>query len=212
MQTSESIGALAAALAKAQAEMKGAVKDSTNPHFRSKYADLSSIREAAVGPLAKHGIAVVQGVEAEGPVVRVSTTLVHESGEWMRSTLTMTSLQDTPQGIGSTITYGRKYGLASMTSVAPEDDDGNEASRPAPQREAPRPPPKPTVPPDAINRKSAVMDYMEKRYGLQSMRSMMAQILGKTFPVTEEIHVTLTELQKLENFIQGLEQEPGAAG
>ena len=138
MTQSPTIGAIAAALAKAQGQIKGAAKDSVNPHFKSRYADLASIVDACKAPLAAAGIAAVQGVEADGPVVKVTTTLIHSSGEWLASTLSMTSAQNTPQGIGSTITYGRRYGLASMVGVAPDDDDGEAASRPA--REDPPPP------------------------------------------------------------------------
>ena len=112
---STTIGNLAEALAKAQAEMDGAAKDSTNPHFRSKYADLSSIRDAC-RPLAKHGLAFLQPTRAEGAHVTVTTLLVHVSGEWISEDLTLTAGQNTPQAVGSAITYGRRYGLAAITS------------------------------------------------------------------------------------------------
>ncbi len=128
---SSSIGALAAALAKAQGEMAGAVKDKTNPHFKSAYADLASVWDACRAALSKHGLAVMQPVSAEGPTVTVTTILTHSSGEWLSGNLAMTAQQNTPQGIGSCITYARRYSLASMVGVAPEDDDGNAASQPA---------------------------------------------------------------------------------
>jgi hypothetical protein len=126
--TSPSIAALAAALAKAQGEMEAAAKANVNPHFKSKYADLASVWDACRGPLSKHGLAVLQPVSADGPRVTVTTMLVHSSGEWIREALTMTAAQNTPQGVGSTITYGRRYGLSSMVGIAPDDDDGNAAS------------------------------------------------------------------------------------
>lgn len=125
---SASIGALAAALAKAQGEMEGAAKGNTNPHFKSKYADLASVWDACRGPLSKHGLSVLQPVSADGAKVTVTTILAHSSGEWLEESLTMTAQQNTPQGVGSAITYGRRYGLASMVGIAPEDDDGNAAS------------------------------------------------------------------------------------
>lgn len=129
---SASIAALAAALSKAQGEMEGAAKGNTNPHFKSKYADLASVWEACRGPLSKHGLSVLQPVSADGARVTVTTILAHSSGEWLEESLTMTAQQNTPQGVGSAITYGRRYGLASMVGIAPEDDDGNAASgRPA---------------------------------------------------------------------------------
>jgi hypothetical protein len=128
MTKSDSIAALAAALAKAQAEMAGASKDKTNPHFKSAYADLASVWEACRTALTKNGLAVMQPVSADEAQVTVTTILTHNSGEFLSSDLTMTATQNTPQGIGSCITYARRYALASMVGVAPEDDDGNAAS------------------------------------------------------------------------------------
>lgn len=125
---SASIAALAAALAKAQGEMEGAAKGNINPHFKSKYADLASVWDACREPLSKHGLSILQPVKADGPQVTVTTILAHSSGEWIEESLTMTAQQNTPQGVGSAITYGRRYGLASMVGIAPEDDDGNAAS------------------------------------------------------------------------------------
>lgn len=130
MTRSDSITAIAAALAKAQSEIAGASKDKTNPHFKSAYADLASVWDACRVALTKNGLAVLQPVSAEGAAVTVMTLLTHSSGEWIAGELTMTAQQNTPQGIGSCITYARRYALASMVGVAPEDDDGNEASQP----------------------------------------------------------------------------------
>ena len=151
VRMSPTIGKLADALAKAQAEMEGAAKDAVNPHFRSKYADLASVRDAC-RPLAKHGIAHLQPTRADGPHVTVTTLLIHSSGEWIAEDLTLTAGQNTPQSVGSAITYGRRYGLAAMVGIAPEDDDG-EAAEPrnatpiiAPPPKAPAKPAKSGVP------------------------------------------------------------------
>lgn len=128
-QCSPSLGALAAALAKAQGEMEHAAKANTNPHFKSKYADLASVWEACRAPLSKNGLAILQPVKADGPNVTVTTLLAHSSGEWISESLTMTAQQNTPQGVGSAITYGRRYGLSAMVGIAPDDDDGNAASQ-----------------------------------------------------------------------------------
>lgn len=125
---SASIAALAGALSKAQGQMEGAAKGNVNPHFKSKYADLASVWDACREPLTKNGLAVLQPVKADGAKVTVTTILMHSSGEWIEESLTMTAQQNTPQGVGSAITYGRRYGLASMVGIAPEDDDGNAAS------------------------------------------------------------------------------------
>lgn len=137
---SASIAALAAALSKAQGEMEGAAKGNLNPHFKSKYADLASVWDACRAPLSKNGLSILQPVSADGAHVTVTTILAHSSGEWLEESLTMTAQQNTPQGVGSAITYGRRYGLASMVGIAPEDDDGNAASgKPAPAQEQAQP-------------------------------------------------------------------------
>jgi hypothetical protein len=132
MNKSESISAIAPALVKAQAEIKGALKDSTNPHFRSKYADLSSVVEAVKAPLLKQGIAFLQGVHDAENGVAVETVLLHTSGEWISSTLRIPASKQDAQGYGSAITYGRRYGLQAMCGVPAEDDDGNAATASAP--------------------------------------------------------------------------------
>jgi hypothetical protein len=108
--------------------MQSAEKANTNPHFKSKYADLASVWAACREPLSRNGLAILQPVSAEGPAVTVTTILAHSSGEWISESLTMTAQQNTPQGVGSAITYGRRYGLSSMVGIAPDDDDGHAAS------------------------------------------------------------------------------------
>jgi hypothetical protein len=142
MLRSETIGKLATALAKAQGTMDDASKDSTNPHFRSKYADLASVRAAVRGPLSANGLAYVQLPSFDGECVRVETVLMHgESGEFLSETLSIPLLKKDAHSIGSAITYARRFSLMAVLGIAPdEDDDGNKASeRPAiSQRAAPR--------------------------------------------------------------------------
>ena len=129
MKTSDSIKELATALAKAQASMAGAKKDSTNPHFRSKYADLASIWEACRDALTSNGIAVVQMTRATTEeAVIVETRLLHSSGEWIEGELLVPVTKADAQGFGSAITYARRYSLAAAVGVAPEDDDGAAAA------------------------------------------------------------------------------------
>lgn len=127
---SEAIEQLAIALAKAQGQIVGAVKDSTNPHFKSAYADLASVWEACRAPLSSNGLSVVQIPEVFGEEVVVTTMLLHASGQFITSSLSARPARHDPQGIGSVITYLRRYSLSAMAGIAPEDDDGNAASRP----------------------------------------------------------------------------------
>lgn len=121
---SETIGALIAALCKARGEFAPATKESTNPHFRSKYADLETVVNATFPSLVKHGLFVIQTFCGD----TLETMLAHESGEWIKGTQPLLGKQD-PQGIASASTYARRYGLMAILGVAPEDDDGNTAQK-----------------------------------------------------------------------------------
>ena len=127
---SEQLDKLAAAMAKAQAEMPVAVADSTNPHFRFRYADLGSIWSACREVLSKHGLSVVQCPGGTASVASLTSYLLHESGQYIR-TEASTAVKEGPQPYGSALTYLRRYSLAALAGiVAEEDDDGEAAQRP----------------------------------------------------------------------------------
>ena len=128
MTHSEQINELSTALSKAQGLIEGAKKDAANPFFKSKYADLASVWDACRAALAVNGLAVIQSPAAEGTRVSVDTLLTHSSGQWVAGTVSVTAKEDSPQAIGSAITYLRRYALQSFVGVAPEDDDANAAS------------------------------------------------------------------------------------
>ncbi len=129
---------LAKAFVAAQMATEAVKKASTNPAFRSKYADLAGVVEAVVPALNAAGVGVLQFPAFDGELVHLTTTLLHESGASVTSTLAMRPTKNDPQGVGSAVTYARRYSLLAMTGAAPEDDDGNAASAPsrAPQRTA----------------------------------------------------------------------------
>jgi hypothetical protein len=127
MTRSDTIQELAAALAKAQGEMGTAKKGNENPHFRSKYADLASVWDACRAALTKHNLSVIQSPRMDGNAVQVQTMLLHASGQWVADTLTVPVGKQDAQGVGSAITYARRYALAAFVSVAPDDDDGGAA-------------------------------------------------------------------------------------
>jgi len=139
MNRSASIEKLATGLAHAQGMMAGAKKDSKNPFFSSTYADLASVWDACRHALSTNGLSVIQmpSMRSDGYVV-VRTILAHESGQWIAGELAVKPIYinkageevacNDPQGIGSAITYARRYALAAFVGVAPEDDDGNAAS------------------------------------------------------------------------------------
>jgi len=135
MRMSESISEITSGLATAQAEIGGGVrKDAKNPHFRSDYATLESVTTTVVPALAKQGIALIQDGEATELGLRVSTTLLHKSGEWIAGTIEVPVSKADAQGYGSALTYGRRYGLMTLLGLAPEDDDGNAATAAPPAK------------------------------------------------------------------------------
>ncbi len=146
MNKSDSIAKLAQALVAAQAEVKNPAKDAFNPHFKTKYADLASVRDAVVPVFARHGLAVVQSLHSADRGPTIATTLLHSSGEWMEAgSLTIPASKQDAQGYGSAITYGRRYMLLAVAGVVgDDDDDGNAACKPQAQQAAP-PKPQPAT-------------------------------------------------------------------
>jgi len=138
MNQSEQINELAAALSKAQSEIQGAKKDCANPFFKSKYADLSSVWDACREPLTKNGLSIIQTTFERDGGIYLFTTLAHSSGQWIRSELKVIVGKPDIQALGSSLTYCRRYSLAMIAGVCPEDDDGNAASAPS-KTAAPQP-------------------------------------------------------------------------
>jgi hypothetical protein len=133
MQHSESIANLAKALSIVQGKLTYAVKDSANPFFKSKYADLESVWDACRSLLAENGLAVMQfpGEFVDG-TMSLNTILTHSSGEYMSYLMSVPVTKPDAQGAGSALTYMRRYALAAVVGVVQADDDGNAASSPKP--------------------------------------------------------------------------------
>ena len=124
---SESINELASALAKAQSEIGSVKKDAANPYFRSVYSTLANVWETVKPALTKQGLSVVQMPGSDERGYYVQTQLMHSSGQWIRSTTYMKPAKEDPQGIGSLISYARRYALQAMVMACPDDDDGEAA-------------------------------------------------------------------------------------
>lgn len=135
MKTSETLTKIAPALLSAQKQITFAAKDATNPHFKSKYADLESVIDAVKKPLNESGIIFIQSFSpSETGKLNLTTRLIHESGEWIEDELTMPLQKNDAQGYGSAATYSRRYALAAITGLYQADDDGQQAVQPsAPQ-------------------------------------------------------------------------------
>lgn len=120
---------IATAFVKAQKAFGPALKTASNPHFKSKYADLSACVEAVIDALNSNGVALVQATEPSERGVRVKTVFLHESGELLEcGWLEVPAAKQDPQGYGSALTYARRYSLMTACGIAPEDDDGNRAT------------------------------------------------------------------------------------
>ncbi len=113
------------ALIKAQQSMESVKKDSLNPHFKNRYASLEAVIDATSRVFQKHGFAVMQPCGRDELGVFVETRLLHESGDAFFSKVYLVLSKQDMQGLGSAITYARRYGLLGMACLAPEDDDGN---------------------------------------------------------------------------------------
>lgn len=133
IETSESLVKLTGAILSVQGAISSVTKDAVNPHFKNRYATLENVIDTARPALQEAKIAFVQapGIVTDGSV-EVTTMLVHESGEWMRSTLHVPLQKRDAQGVGSAITYGCRYSLMAMLGLPPTDDDGQAAVQPEP--------------------------------------------------------------------------------
>lgn len=129
---------LAKALVSAQKATESIKKAATNDHFKTAYADLAHVVEGIIPALNGAGVMVMQCPGFDGEMVSVTTTFLHETGSSITSTLNLRPSKTDPQGVGSAITYARRYALLAMAGGAPEDDDGNAASGPPQRRQEPR--------------------------------------------------------------------------
>lgn len=137
-EMSPNIGALVGALAKARKTFKPIIKEETNPFFKSKYADLAAVIEATKDGLSDNGLAVIQppAFDKSTATVEILTLLAHASGEWVKATLEMPLSKQDAQGVGSAITYGRRYAYSAVLNVASESDDDANAAVSKPKAKA----------------------------------------------------------------------------
>lgn len=136
MNHSEQINELAAALSKMQAQLTPAIKDSNNPFFKSKYADLTSVWESCRTPLTNNGLSVTQTMDYQNDKTMLVTTLMHTSGQWIKSVLPIIwgkGSGNEAQAFGAGISYMRRYALSSILGIVQDDDDGNSAFPNKPQ-------------------------------------------------------------------------------
>lgn len=189
---------LATALVKAQKEFEPARKDATNPHFRSKYANLSACVDAVKDALNNNGIALLQPTHECADGVIVETVFLHESGEqFSAGRLHFPASKQDAQGYMSALTYARRGSLLSACGIAPEDDDGNDAVKSSPKPVAKKVEPKPVEPvlvtPDGMT----ILEFAEQMFAssenVESLQSMFKQLYLKTKSAPDE-QVIITNL------------------
>jgi len=217
---SESIAQLAAAMAKAQPAIAPAIKDAANPFFKSKYADLGEVWRVVQAAFAPHGLSVLQVPEtAEDGSVTLTTMVLHESGEWIAGTMPVRVVKDDPQGVGSGITYARRYALSAMCGVVAEDDDGEAAmgrgNGNGHQQAAPTPVGEKTIGKPGYDKLvHRVADVAEatghdRKQIWNTVREMAAQ-----FGRAQVADMTVSEAAQVEAFLSGIEpaEEPDIFG
>lgn len=165
MNSSPDIKDIATALCKVQTDLQAAIKDASNPHFKSKYATLEAVWDVIRAPLVCNGLSVVQPVRYEQGFngVIVQTILMHgPSGQWIASDVPIPTAKLTPQEMGAAISYGRRYGLAALIGVTQEDDDAQQATSKM-NKPTPVPAPKPVQTEPTPEQKAviAIMDNLE---------------------------------------------------
>jgi len=196
MNKSESIASLAKALAKAQGEVENASKASVNPHFKSKYADLAEVLNTVRPVFSANGLSFVQMPSFADGVVMVETVLMHESGEWISETASSPITKQDAQGVGSAITYLRRYSLAAFAGVAQEDDDANASiGSKAPAKAVQAPLQETVITPEQV---ATVREYLAKtnmneaEFVAQGGYQSAEQIYAKDYPKVMKILKNLT--------------------
>lgn len=202
MLTSENLDALATALSAAQGEIKDASKDSVNPHLKSKYADLAEVLQTARPILSKFGLALVQGVaysvEGGAGQVHVTSRLLHKSGQWLESQISIPVVKQDAQGIGSATTYGRRYGASAIIGISQDDDDGEsvKASQRV-KRAEPGSTPQNLVPSDIakamIGRFDAVRVEADMKVLTEEYASLTVSEQAQVLPAAKAARTRLTE-------------------
>lgn len=161
MNKSETIIELSKALARFQGEVGNPKNTATNPFFKSKYAPLEEVLNTVRPILAKNGLSIIQAPSSEGEYISITTTLIHESGEWIEfAPLNLKTDKNTAQGAGSAITYARRYAISAILGIASEEDDDGNIAEP---KVAPKT--KPATPSKANNSKPISNLASEKQLG-----------------------------------------------
>jgi len=184
---SQEVKELATALSKAQGEMVPAKKSAENPFFKSKYADLASVWDVCREPLSKNGLSIIQATAIADGKTLLRTILLHSSGQWVESQYPVNPVKTDPQGVGSAITYARRYTLMAMVGIAPEEDDVEGAVDRSPAKAKPIP--------KASDAQIGKIHAMLKESGIDDA-TYRKQLKG-TFKVTSSKQLNVEQASKL---------------
>lgn len=199
MKLSDSIANISKSLSLFQEEVQDPAKNSDNPFFKSKYVELDDLLQATRPVLAKHGLSVLQEpTSQDGQTVSIKTIILHLSGEWIEfEPLTLKAVKSDPQGIGSAITYGRRYSLSSILGVAWDaDDDGNGAS--GKDKGKPAQKPEQSAQPQGSSVKWPAFWANMKTFGLaeDEVHKIVSEVMKKEVTSLSEVITTQQELNK----------------
>ncbi len=197
MNKSENINELAKALSKVQAILTGAVKDSKNPFFNSKYADLESVWDSIREPLAQNGFSVSQLPTMINGEPGLETILMHESGQYISSAVVVKPVKNDPQSYGSAYTYFRRYALAAMVGQVQVDDDANHATGNAVT----------TTPSEKkYNTKKVTENQLKRLYAIQSNSGLtverVKEIMKEKFKIDSARDLTMSDYDSLIEIIE----------
>ncbi len=221
MDKSEAVNELAKALNLAQAQAKGAKQDSENPFYHCKYADLTSVWDACRKPLTDNGLSVTQtmAIGINGECI-IQTTMLHVSGQWVTSNLQM-PVETDPQKMGKAITYGRRYTLAAIVGVCPEDDDAESVTehKKTTSQQTTKPPQQPvesqTTPATSATNTNLCTEPQRKKIYASSQQmgyteQKVKDILGEKFGVASTKELTKKQASDLIEMIEkGIGLETG---
>ena len=197
MNTSESIDKVAAALVLAQQQMLPLIKDSANPFFKSKFADLQAVTEASYPALQANGICVIQSAEEMATSgINVKTRLQHSSGQFIETSCVIPPAGQDPQKYGSAFSYGRRYGLQAAVGLAAIDDDGESAmNRNAPKTATPAPTPATPVKTDDPAVVEKITSVFWQQTTLAGLNEMMALAKTKGYGTHKDVVAAYDELK-----------------
>lgn len=191
---SENINEIMGALAKAQGKIQPASKDKSNPFFKSKYADLSSVWDACREALSENGLAVVQTIQQKQEGMFLITTLGHSSGQWIKSEVQVILAKTDPQAIGSAITYFRRYSLSAMVGVAPDDDDGEKAQQSFRNQKTQDIKPKPKITAEQASELEMILEECEDKY-----KNLVYESIKKHYNTDEISDLSLEVYHRIKN-------------